>query len=67
MCVALTSPAAALKKLTPTILAKHLQVSDANPMAGLEGRSTLLAQLGSALEARPDIVRSGRPGDILCE
>lgn len=61
------TPAAALKRLTPDILAKHFQVTEENPMSGLEGRTSLLSQLGSALEARPDIVRSGRPGDILCE
>ncbi|KAL7419638.1 hypothetical protein Q5752_005551 [Cryptotrichosporon argae] len=55
----------ALKALTPEILAKHLQVSDANPMAGLEGRTALLMQLGAALEARPDICPNGRPGEIL--
>ena len=34
-------------------------------MAGLEGRCNLLIQLGYALEARPDICASGRPGDML--
>ncbi|WVF65776.1 hypothetical protein IAT40_000510 [Kwoniella sp. CBS 6097] len=57
--------ATALKNLTPEILAKHLQVSDTNPMAGLEGRCNLLIKLGDALEARPDICRNRRPGDIL--
>ncbi|WVQ93418.1 hypothetical protein IAU59_000489 [Kwoniella sp. CBS 9459] len=57
--------ATALKKLTPEILAKHLQVSHANPMAGLEGRCNLLIKLGDALEATPDICQHGRPGDIL--
>ncbi|KAL1411334.1 hypothetical protein Q8F55_002285 [Vanrija albida] len=57
--------AKALKALTPAILAKNFQVTDTNPMSGLEGRANLLIQLGGALEARPDIVRSGRPGDIL--
>ena len=55
----------ALKSLTPEILAKHLQVSNANPMAGLEGRCNLLTQLGSTLEARSDICATGRPGDML--
>ena len=34
-------------------------------MAGLDGRCTLLIQLGSALAARPDICATGRPGDML--
>jgi hypothetical protein len=34
-------------------------------MAGLEGRCNLLIRLGSAIEARPDICATGRPGDIL--
>nr|XP_019012079.1 uncharacterized protein I206_02917 [Kwoniella pini CBS 10737]OCF50860.1 hypothetical protein I206_02917 [Kwoniella pini CBS 10737] len=57
--------AAGLKKLTPDILAKHLQVSNENPMEGLEGRCNLLIKLGDALEERTDISKSGRPGDIL--
>ena len=36
-------------------------------MAGLEGRSNLLIQLGGALAKRPDICESGRPGDMLSE
>lgn len=54
-----------LKSSTPGLLAKHLQVCETNPMAGLEGRCNLLIQLGSALEARPDICATGRPGDML--
>jgi hypothetical protein len=34
-------------------------------MTGLEGRCNLLIRLGSAIEARPDICATGRPGDIL--
>lgn len=57
--------ATALKKLTPELLAKHLQVSQSNPMAGLEGRCNLLIKLGDALAARPDLCATGRPGDLL--
>ncbi|WVR03814.1 hypothetical protein IAU60_000810 [Kwoniella sp. DSM 27419] len=57
--------ATGLKKLTPEVLAKHLQVTESNPMAGLGGRCNLLIKLGDALEARPDICKNGRPGDIL--
>ena len=54
-----------VKALTPEVLTKHLQVTEANPMAGLEGRCNLLIQLGTALEARPDICETGRPGDMI--
>lgn len=59
--------AAALRRLTPEILAKHMQVSEDNPMSGLEGRTALLSKLGSALAARPDIVKNGRPGGLVGE
>ena len=36
-------------------------------MAGLEGRCKLLIGLGDALEARPDVIQGGRPGDMLGE
>ncbi|BEJ16131.1 hypothetical protein CspHIS471_0507360 [Cutaneotrichosporon sp. HIS471] len=55
----------ALKGLTAAKLAKHMQVTDTNLMSGLDGRANLLIQLGAALDARRDIVRDGRPGDIL--
>lgn len=61
------SAAAALQRLTPEILAKHMQVTEQNPMSGLEGRTALLSKLGGALAARPDIVKSGRPGDLVGE
>ncbi|ODN76668.1 hypothetical protein L202_05310 [Cryptococcus amylolentus CBS 6039] len=54
-----------LKNLTPKLLAKHLQVTTANPMAGLQGRTDLLINLGSALQARPDLCPTGRPGDLI--
>lgn len=34
-------------------------------MAGLEGRCKLLIGLGDALEAKPDVIAGGRPGDML--
>ncbi len=56
-----------LKALTPEIMAKHLQVTAENPMAGLEGRCNLLIKLGDALLARPDICPNSRPGDLIGE
>lgn len=57
--------AEALVKLTASDLAKHLQVTDDNPMDGLEGRAGLLSALGKALLAKPEFYKSGRPGDML--
>ncbi|WWC87881.1 uncharacterized protein L201_002779 [Kwoniella dendrophila CBS 6074] len=54
-----------LKSLTPQILSKYLQISENNPMEGLDGRCNLLIKLGDALDKRPDICKNGRPGDIL--
>jgi hypothetical protein len=48
-------------------MAEHFQVDKSNPMAGLEGRCSLLIQLGSAIESRSDLCASGRPGDMLGE
>lgn len=43
-----------------------MQVSEANPMSGLEGRSNLLANLGNALSASPEMFGAdGRPGNML--
>lgn len=57
--------AEALVKLSASDLAKHLQVTDDNPMDGLEGRAGLLSALGKALLAKPEFYKSGRPGDML--
>jgi hypothetical protein len=43
-----------------------MQVSESNPMTGLEGRSNLLANLGRALAASPEMFGAeGRPGNLL--
>ncbi|KAJ1300915.1 hypothetical protein OPQ81_003340 [Rhizoctonia solani] len=58
--------AAGLKHITPEKTGEAMQVSASNPMSGLEGRSNLLANLGGALAASPDIFCSdGRPGNLL--
>ncbi|TGZ82663.1 DUF1688-domain-containing protein [Ascodesmis nigricans] len=54
----------ALKKLTVESLANGLQVSAENPIAGLEGRASLLIKLGNALD-NVDIFVGHRPGNIL--
>jgi hypothetical protein len=61
---------AGLRKLTVDRVGKALQVSEANPMAGLEGRAQLLLNLGDALAQAPKIFGEGetaRPGNMLGE
>jgi hypothetical protein len=45
-------------------LARGFQVSDDNPLAGLEGRAALLRRLGARVKARPDLFPGGRPGGL---
>lgn len=56
---------AGLKKLTAQQLAKGLQVSEANPIMGLEGRASLLYKLGDALGNKSLFGLIGRPGHML--
>lgn len=57
--------ASKLRSLTPETVGEHLQVSSTNPLAGLEGRASLLASLGNALSQNQDYFGSGRPGGML--
>lgn len=57
--------AAGLSRLSPGQLAIGLQVSDANPLAGLEGRIDLLSKLAEALEHPEYFGSSSRPGNLL--
>ncbi|KAG8742420.1 hypothetical protein FRC10_001554 [Ceratobasidium sp. 414] len=60
--------AAGLKRITPESTGTAMQVSASNPMSGLEGRSNLLANLGNALSASPEMFGAeGRPGNMLAE
>jgi hypothetical protein len=57
--------AAALLRLNAAALAEIFQVSDSNPLVGLEGRAALLRRLGEALRAQPDMFTSaGQPGHL---
>jgi len=47
--------AAALQALDAGLLGWHFQASDANPLAGLDGRAGLLRRLGATVAARPDV------------
>lgn len=58
--------AAGLSRITPDIIATEMQVTELNPMVGLEGRASLLINLSKALKASPDFFgEEGRPGNII--
>ncbi|MGZ8287383.1 MAG: DUF1688 family protein [Allosphingosinicella sp.] len=57
----------ALAALDDEILALGFQVSDSNPLAGLDGRTALLRRLGAQVLARPDLFATAdepRPGGL---
>ena len=48
-------------------LERGLQVSDANPLVGIEGRADLLRRLGTLVASKPDVFASldtPRPGGL---
>jgi len=57
----------ALKGITEQTLGRGLQVSRSNALVGVGGRAKLLASLGAALEASPDIFGKevARPGNMV--
>lgn len=61
----LIANAAALSKITADDLAAFFQVSDDNPLVGLQGRVELLKSLGAAMKANPEMFPSQRPGDLV--
>ena len=57
--------AAALRAVTPELLAGAFQVTADNPLVGLEGRAQLLRRLGDTLAANPAVYGpNGRPGEM---
>lgn len=54
-----------LKRLSVQLLAEGLQVTEQNPIAGLEGRAGLLSRLGDALQDSTLFGAEGRPGHLL--
>ena len=52
-----------LSNLTVEDLAASFQVSEGNPLVGLDGRAALLQRLGHQVLARPDLFK-GRPGGL---
>lgn len=59
--------AAGLNKVTVETLAKGMQVSETNPMSGLEGRAGLLIRLACALQNTEIFGVDGRPGNMIGE
>ncbi|KAJ4467661.1 DUF1688-domain-containing protein [Lentinula edodes] len=58
--------ATGLSKITTTSVAQHMQVSETNPIVGLEGRTSLLRNLSTALKSSPEFFgEEGRPGNML--
>lgn len=55
----------ALKRLSMEQLAKGLQVTEANPILGLEGRTGLMSRLGDAMRNAALFGSDGRPGNML--
>lgn len=53
--------AEALRRLSREALAEAFQVSEANPLLGLDGRLALLHRLGEALERRPELFGGDAP------
>jgi hypothetical protein len=61
----LQANAKGLQALTADALARGFQVSDDNPLAGLDGRAALLRRLGDQAATRPDLFgHSGEPGRL---
>ncbi|KAH7175969.1 hypothetical protein EDB81DRAFT_771607 [Dactylonectria macrodidyma] len=55
-----------LERLETTVLAEGFQVSDGNPMLGVDSRAALLRSLGQSLLAHPDVFGAeGRPGNLV--
>jgi len=55
-----------LENITSEKTAEAMQVSESNPMVGIEGRTSLLFNLGKALQANAQFFGvDGRPGNII--
>ena len=57
--------ATALIDLDPDKLSRAFQLSADNPLAGHEGRVTLMKNFGRALAAAPSVFRGGRPSGVV--
>ncbi|MDO9183656.1 MAG: URC4/urg3 family protein [Bacteriovorax sp.] len=61
----LQATAGGLQKLSKEKLSETFQVSPANPLIGVDGRLSLLKNLGLTIEAKKEIFPGGRPGSIV--
>lgn len=60
-----SATAQGLARIDEAALAEGFQVGPDNPLVGLEARAALLANLGTALEASPELFgEEGRPGNL---
>ncbi|MCE3252451.1 MAG: hypothetical protein K0Q67_1471 [Cellvibrio sp.] len=57
--------AAGLKAVSVESFSEHFNVSNNNPLLGVEGRVQLLRSLGEAILAQPSIFPNQRPGDLV--
>lgn len=61
----LQADAQGLRSIVTDRLAEVLQVSEANPLVGLQGRAVLLRRLGEALQEQPEVFGDpGRPSGL---
>lgn len=61
----LKATAKGLQNLSKEKLEEVFQVGPLNPLVGVEGRLSLLKNLGKTIEAKKDIFPGGRPGSIV--
>lgn len=61
----LQATAQGLQNLSVTQLQQAFQVSDRNPLIGVEGRLTLLRNLGITVSQKKDLFPGGRPGGLV--
>jgi len=61
----LQATAAGLENLSVQQLKNAFQVSDSNPLVGVEGRLSLLHNLGKTILAKKDLFPGGRPGGLV--
>lgn len=61
----LQATAAGLQKLSAEKLQQAFQVSDKNPLIGVEGRLSLLRNLGATINQKKDLFPGARPGGLV--
>lgn len=61
----LKATAEGLQHLTKEKLSEAFQVSPANPLIGVEGRLSLLKNLGATVAQKKDLFPGGRPGSLV--